>query len=255
MSAGDLLAGLSGSRTATLSQEEMRRLLAAAQRGDAAARERLVEANLRLAAQVVTRYPFQGADREDLFQVACMGLIKAIDRFDLSFNVAFSTYAVPVMIGEIRQHLRKSRPLKVARGLVDLAHSCQKAAEELTQSLGRSPTPNEIAQAVGAAPEDVVAAMDAVTPPQSLDDVIYEGDGQKIRLEESIGTSDGESHIEQLALRQVFSQLGQADREFLVLRYFRGKSQMEVARLLGLSQASISRWERRLLGEVRELLA
>lgn len=242
---------------APLSKRQVRALLEAAQKGDKKSRDRLVESNLKLVLSVVRRFSGRRADMDDLFQVGCEGLIKAIEGFDLSYDVAFSTYAVPRIIGEIRRYVRDNLPIKVGRSTRSLGEQAAIARERLTQSLGRSPTPSEVAAAVGAPKEEVVAALDALIPPRSLDQPIYLDDGEPLFLKDQISAASDldPSHdpVENLALIQVLRELSPEERKFVRLRYLQRHSQTKVAQYLGRSQAHVSRMERRLLIRLRRL--
>ena len=239
-----------------LSPEEVRRLLAQAQAGDGEARERLVQANLRLVASVASRFVGRGLEFDDLFQIGCLGLVKAIDRFDLRFDVRFATYAVPVIIGEIQQWLRQQHPLRVGRSLHDLAARSAACRAQLAQRLGRTPTPAEIAAALAVDKEEVVAALEAVQSVQSLDEALPGGDGDELRLGDRVAAPvDGETLVDQLALRAAMARLNEWDRRLVLLRFFLDLPQTEVARRLGVSQAHVSRSEQRILRTFREWLA
>lgn len=236
-----------------LSSERLRLLIEAAQRGDEAARSEVVEANLRLVLSIVHR--FQGrADPDDLFQAGCVGLLRAVDRFDPGYGVAFSTFAVPLILGEIREHLRREQPLKVGRSLLGLGHKARQVKEELTQELGRSPTPAEVAGRMGVAPEDVVMALEALKPAKSLDEPLSESDPGARELGELIASEpDAPQRLESLALAQLLAALRPEERAFIRARYFERLSQTELAARIGRSQAYVSRLERRILLRLRRM--
>lgn len=235
--------------------EETRALLARAQAGDDAARDRLVQANLRLVASIAARFSGRGVEYDDLFQVGCLGLLKAIERFDLSFDVRFSTYAVPVIIGEIRHFLRRERSLGISRSLQDLAVRIAGCRDHLTQRLGRTPTPAEIAAELAVAKEEVVAAMEASQAVRSLDEPLSTPDGDDLRLGDRIAAPLGvESVVEHAALKAAIARLPEWERRLIVMRFVLDLPQTEVARRLGVSQAHVSRTERRLLEAFREWL-
>lgn len=239
------------------SRDEVRLLLARAQAGDGAARERLIEGNLRLVYSVVRRFSGR-AENDDLFQVGCIGLMQAIDRFDLSYDVAFSTYAVPLIMAEIHRFLRENRPVKVSRHGLDLARRANEARAVLEAELGRSPTPQEIGERIGVAKEEVVLALDAVATPSSLDAQIGndEGEGGPTRLDQlrSPFGAPEEEVVDGIALRTALRILDGLERRVLLLRFVREMRQVEVAATLGVSQAHVSRLERRILVKVREFL-
>jgi RNA polymerase sporulation-specific sigma factor len=239
-----------------LPHDEVRRLLRAAQAGDTLARATLIKANLRLARSVARRFGSRYADSDDLFQVACVGLIKAIDHFDLAFEVRFSTYAVPRILGEIQRYLQQDRPLKVGRSLQDTAAAATQARERLTQELGRSPTVREIAGHLGVDREDVVVALEAVGAPASLEQVIHQDDGEPILLRDHLGAEEGEvpDMLDNMALHQVLSSLSNEERGLVTMRFFRKMRQVEVAQAMQVSQAHVSRLERKVLRKMRVLL-
>lgn len=235
--------------------EEVRRLVALAQSGDKAARDRLVEGNLRLVRSLVSRFGASGADPEDLFQLGCIGLLKAIDRFDLSYDVRFSTYAVPLIMGEIRRYLRDDGPLRVSRSLKQLAQQARRAREKLAAALERDPTVAEVARELGVRPEEVVEAMDGVRPPTSIHQTVHEGDGDPIYLLDQLVAEDGHREgvwLDRVALRESLEHLDDRERTVILLRFFRDKTQTEVAALLGCSQVQVSRLERRALERIRQ---
>lgn len=239
------------------SKEEVRALLAKAQAGDSDARNILIEGNLRLVASVARRFANR-ADPDDLFQVGCIGLMHAIDKFDLSYDVQLSTYAVPLIMAEIQRFLRENRTVRVTRHGLDLARRASEARSALEIELGRSPTPQEIGERIGAAREEVVAALDAVSPTSSLDEQ-YDGDEGETgltrldRLRSRLRTPE-ELVVDGMALKAALRALSDAEREVLLWRFVQEKRQVEVAALLGVSQAHVSRLERRVLHKLREFL-
>ena len=237
-----------------LDPAEVKQLLARAQGGDQAAKERLVEANLRLVMSVARRFSGREREIDDLFQVGCLGLMRAIERFDLEYDVAFSTYAVPLIIGEIQRYLRENQPVKVSRSLQQLAARVMKARELLSTELGRSPTADEVAEHLEVTREEVVAALDASAPVKSLDETLEDDEGEGSALIERVHVGEeAPVHIEHIALRQVLEALREDEREFVIARYVRRMSQTELALVLGCSQAHISRMERKILDRLRRL--
>jgi len=235
--------------------DEVRRLVALAQAGDKPARDQLVEGNLRLVRSLVSRFSASGADPEDLFQIGCIGLLKAIDRFDLSYDVRFSTYAVPLIMGEIRRYLRDDGPMRVSRSLKQLAQQARKVRERLSLELQRDPTVAEVAEELGVNPEDVVEALEGVRPPASIHQTVHEGDGDPIYLLDQLAAEDGQREgvwLDRVALREGLQRLDERERMVILLRFFRDKTQTEVASLLGCSQVQVSRLERRALERIRE---
>jgi RNA polymerase sporulation-specific sigma factor len=236
----------------------VRDLVRRAQAGDKAARDRLVEANLRLVHSLVSRFSSTTTDPEDLFQLGCIGLLKAVDRFDLSYDVRFSTYAVPLILGEIRRHLRDDGPMRVSRGLKQLAQQVRKTQEKLSADLGREPTVAEIALALGVGPEEVVEALDGARAPASIHQTVHEGDGDPIYLLDQLEAGEGGREgqwVDRVALRDGLSQLEPREQAVIVLRFFRDKTQTEVAAILGCSQVQVSRLERRALERIRRFMS
>jgi RNA polymerase sporulation-specific sigma factor len=228
-------------------------LVRRAQMGDQTARDAVVTANLALVRSLVGRFAGTGYDLDDLFQIGCLGLLKAVDRFDFSYDVRFSTYAVPMILGEIRRHLRDDGLVRVSRSTKALAYSARKAREALTGTLGREPTVAEISEAIGAPREEVVAALEASRPVNSIHETIHEGDGDPIFVLDRIAALDPgeEEWAERAVLRQGLASLPDRERRILALRFFRGKTQSEVAEMVGVSQVQVSRIERRALEMLR----
>ncbi|MGI6081504.1 MAG: SigB/SigF/SigG family RNA polymerase sigma factor [Limnochordia bacterium] len=239
-----------------LSSEQTRRLLSAAQGGDTQAREMLIHANMRLARSITRRFTGRCTDPEDLFQVACLGLMKAIDNFDLSFDVRFSTYAVPCIIGEIRRYLQQDRPVRLGRSLQERVGAVSQARERLTHELGRSPTTNEIACWLNIEREEVITALEAASTPASLEEVIHESEGEPILLQDQIGAEETDSlvFIDNLALQQVLNVLSEEERSLVTMRFFQNMRQVDVAKALRLSQPQVSRLEQRILRKMRAML-
>ena len=236
----------------------VRELVGQAQAGDKAARDRLVEANLRLVRSLVTRFASTSADLDDLFQLGCIGLLKAVDRFDLAYEVRFSTYAVPLILGEIRRHLRDDGPMRVSRSLKQLAQQARRAREKLAGTLGREPTITEVAAECGVSAEEVVEALDGARPPASIHQTIHEGDGDPIYLLDQLASEEGQREgqwLDRVALREGLSQLPEREQAVIMLRFFRDKTQAEVASILGCSQVQVSRLERRALEQIRNFMS
>lgn len=237
-------------------QERVRELLARAQAGDELARTMLIEGNLRLVSSIARRFNHR-AELDDLFQAGCIGLMHAIDKFDLSYDVRFSTYAVPLIMAEIHRFLRENRPVKVSRHGLDLAKRASEVRDALELELGRAPTPQEIGDRLGVAREEVVAALDAVTTPSSLDERLgsdeESGATRLDHLRSGIETPE-ELVVDGMALQAALQSLDETERTVLMLRFVEERRQVEVARLLGVSQAHVSRFERRILKKVREFL-
>ncbi len=234
---------------APLAAAEVGRLFRLAARGDRHARERLVTANLNLVHHVVRRYRAMGHDGEDLFQVGCVGLIKAVDRFNPSLGYRFSTYAVPLILGEIQRYLRDAAPAGIGRGALRLAQAARHAEERLAGGLLRQPTAAEVAAAVGVSPGELAAALEAARRPASLDEGDARDTGERPLLGRIVG-EDGEDG-DRLALRQLIAALPARQRQVLLMRFYLDRSQIEVGRALGLSQPQISRLERQALQTLR----
>ena len=246
------LCGVNTAQLPVLSDSEKRQLLTLAHAGDKAARARMVEGNLRLVLSVVQRFAQRGENLDDLFQVGCIGLIKAIDNFDPAQPVRFSTYGVPMIIGEIRRFLRDNNALRVSRSLRDTAYRAMQARETLEKQLGREPTMDEIAGEAGLSRREVTAALESVVEPVSLEEPVYTDGGDAMYLIDQVRDPDGEdSWISGLQFRQTVAGLTPREKRIMELRYLRGKTQMEVAQEIGISQAQVSRLEKGALNQFR----
>ncbi len=246
------LCGVNTAQLPVLSESEKRQLLLQAHAGDTGARERMVEGNLRLVLSVVQRFAQRGENLDDLFQVGCIGLIKAIDNFDPAQPVRFSTYGVPMIIGEIRRFLRDNNALRVSRSLRDTAYRAMQARETLEKQLGREPTMDEIAGEAGLSRREVTAALESVVEPVSLEEPVYTDGGDAMYLIDQVRDPDGEdSWISGLQFRQTVAGLTPREKRIMELRYLQGKTQMEVAREIGISQAQVSRLEKGALSQFR----
>ncbi|WP_053959109.1 SigB/SigF/SigG family RNA polymerase sigma factor [Sulfobacillus thermosulfidooxidans] len=223
-----------------------------AQAGDLTAREELVERHWNLIWHIVHRFQGRGYDPEDLFQVGAIGLLKAIDRFDVDRGLKFSTYAVPLIMGEIRRHMRDDQPIRVARSLRELGMRVEQVRSILSQQLGRDPTPQEVAEKMGVDPSDIAEAMEAIRAPASLNQPIESLSGSETHLGDTVRDDVGESDwLEQMALSQAFGALDERERFILRARFVEGRTQTEVARRLNVSQVQISRLERRALDRLK----
>ncbi len=239
-----------------LTDRETKELLARAQAGDDHARERLVQCNLRLVKSLISRFAHRQHEIEDIYQLGCIGLIKAIDRFDLNQEVKFSTYAVPLILGEIRRYLRDNGPIKVSRGLKELAMKAKRERETLRRSLGREATMEELAAALEVKPEQLVMAQEATSQPASLHEEIYQDDGNPIYVLDHL-TEDEEpdsSWVDSIALQEVLLDLTPREQQIVRMRYFQGKTQTEIASRFHVSQVQISRLEKRILMKLRSRL-
>lgn len=250
------ICGVNTSKLPTLTGKETRELLEKARGGDKQAREKLIAGNLRLVLSVVQRFGGRGEAADDLFQVGCVGLIKSIDHFDLSLNVRFSTYAVPMIIGEIRRYLRDSSPVRVSRSLRDNAYKALTAREAFTKEHQREPTVEEIAQAIGMKREEVVFALDAISDPISLYEPVYQDGGDAICVMDQVRDpkNTDDSWIEQIAMKQAMSGLSEREKRILALRFYDGRTQIEVAKEIGISQAQVSRLEKGVIEKIKKQL-
>jgi len=252
------ICGVNTSQLPVLKNETMRILFARIIEGDRdrEAREQLIQGNLRLVLSVIQRFSNRGEYLDDLFQVGCVGLIKAIDNFDLGQNVRFSTYAVPMIIGEIRRYLRDNNPLRVSRSLRDIAYRALQVREQLVVEFSKEPTVEEIAKRLEVPTEDVVMALDAIQEPVSLFEPIYNDGGDPILVMDQIrdDKSNDESWLETIALKEALHNIGDREKLILNLRFFQGKTQMEVADEIGISQAQVSRLEKAALKHMRKFI-
>jgi RNA polymerase sporulation-specific sigma factor len=247
------ICGVNTSELPVLSNKKMRELLRKMQKGDNLAREELVQGNLRLVLSVIQRFNNRGEYVDDLFQVGCIGLIKAIDNFDLSQNVKFSTYAVPMIIGEIRRYLRDNNPIRVSRSLRDTAYKALQVRDSLINRNSKEPTITEIAEELKITQEEVVYALDAIQEPISLFEPIYHDVGDPIYVMDQISDEKSEDDIwlEGVSIREAMKKLNERERLILSYRFFEGKTQMEVAEEIGISQAQVSRLEKAALKHMR----
>ncbi len=248
------ICGVNTARLPVLRGEEMQQLLERAQAGDGQAREALIRGNLRLVLSVLQKFTGRGENLDDLFQVGCVGLIKAIDNFDIKQRVRFSTYGVPMIAGEIRRYLRDSSPIRVSRSIRDTAYRVLQAKEKLTGENGREPSVEEIAARLGLRREEVVFAMDAVCDPVSLYEPVYSDGGESVCVMDQIGDpcNTDESWLEQIALSDAVAALSEREKKILALRFYDGKTQMEVAGEIGISQAQVSRLEKNAITQIKK---
>ena len=240
-----------------LSSEEISELLLKARAGDSAAREKLINGNLRLVLSVIQKFMGRGENADDLFQVGCIGLIKAIDNFDPSHLVKFSTYGVPMIAGEIRRYLRDNSALRVSRSMRDVAYQALQMKEKLTAEHGREPEVEEIARALGLSRSDVVFALDAISDPISLYEPIYTESGENMTVMDQVRDSRNtdENWLSRIALGEALDALNDREKRILSLRFFDGRTQMEVADEIGISQAQVSRLEKGAVDRIRRHIA
>lgn len=251
------ICGVNTSKLPLLTAAEKEELIRKVKEGDARAREKYIKGNLRLVLSVVQRFSGSGENLDDLFQIGCVGLIKAIDNFDLGQNVKFSTYAVPMIIGEIRRFLRDNSQIRVSRSLRDTAYKAIYAKEKLMKERQKEPTINEIASEIGVDKEDIVYALDAIQSPVSLYEPVYSDGGDTLYVMDQISDSKNveENWVSNLALRDAMSRLTDREKEIIRLRFFSGKTQMEVADEIHISQAQVSRLEKNALKSMRNYLS
>ncbi|SFK92882.1 RNA polymerase sporulation-specific sigma factor [Paenibacillus sp. 1_12] len=238
-----------------LDDSEVKRLIALSQSGDTLARETLVNCNIRLVWSVVQRFLNRGYEADDLFQIGCIGLLKSVDKFDLSYDVKFSTYAVPMIIGEIQRFLRDDGTLKVSRSLKELANKIRKTKDELSKNNGRLPTIKEVAAELQITPEEVVFAQEANKPLASIHETVFENDGDPITLIDQIADEGQDKWFEKLALNEAIGTLNERERLIVYLRYYRDQTQSEVANRLGISQVQVSRLEKKILQTIKDQIA
>ena len=248
------ICGVNTSKLPVRSNERMKELFALMHAGDESAREEFIQGNLRLVLSVIKRFNNRGENIDDLFQVGCIGLIKAIDNFDLSHNVRFSTYAVPMIIGEIRRYLRDNNSIRVSRSLRDIAYKALQIRDQLINKNSKEPTVTEIADELNIPREEVVFALDAIQDPISLFEPIYNDGGDAIFVMDQVSDEKNldDTWLEGIALREAMSKLNQREKLILTLRFFEGRTQMEVADEIGISQAQVSRLEKTALNHMRK---
>ncbi len=251
------ICGVNTARLQVLPQKEMDRLLLAAKHGDEAARQKLIEGNLRLVLSVIQRFDKRGESPDDLFQVGCIGLMKAISNFDPGKNVRFSTYGVPMIAGEVRRYLRDNSAIRVSRSIRDIAYRVLQCKEQLMTSLGREPTLEEIARELALPEEDVSEALDAVCAPVSLYDPVYADGGDPLTVLDQVRDHKNTeaNWMEHIALRTAFKKLSPREQQILGLRFVGGKTQVEVAGMVGISQAQVSRLEKGAINTIRRSIS
>ena len=248
------IAGVNTAKLKVLKNEETMELLRRSKEGDRLARQTLIEGNLRLVLSVIQRFSSRGENADDLFQVGCVGLIKAIDNFDINQPVRFSTYGVPMIIGEIRRYLRDNSAIRVSRSMRDTAYRVLQARERLIAETQREPTVEQIAQALEIPREEVVFAMDAIVEPVSLYEPIYSDGGDAVCVMDQVSDNRNtdETWTDHIALKEALKRLDDRERRILTLRFFEGKTQMEVSAEVGISQAQVSRLEKGAINTIRK---
>ncbi len=248
------ICGINTSKLKVLSAKEKNELLEKAHNGDEKAREELISGNLKLVLSVVGRFSSRGENPDDLFQVGCIGLIKAIDNFDTTLGVQFSTYAVPMIVGELRRYLRDYNSIRVSRSVRDLAYKALTARQELARTLEREPTVEEIAKKVESTKEEVAAALDAIVEPISLYEPVFNESGDSVYVMDKVcdEKNTDEAWLESIAISQAIEKLNPREKRIINLRFFKGKTQMEVAKEINISQAQVSRLEKGALLKIRK---
>jgi len=251
------ICGVNTSKLKVLKNEETMELLRRTKGGDMNAREQLIAGNLRLVLSVIQKFDRRGENADDLFQIGCIGLIKAIDNFDTTLNVRFSTYAVPMIIGEIRRYLRDNNAIRVSRSLRDTAYRAICARELYLKQNQKEPSIEEIAAEIGIGKEDIVYALDAIQSPMSLYEPVYTEGGDTLYIMDQLSDKKNkeENWVQNLALQDAVARLNERERQIIRMRFYEGQTQMEVAREIGISQAQVSRLEKSALRSMRNYLS
>lgn len=248
------ICGIDTSKLKVLTEDEKTELLIKAKSGDKAAREKLVTGNLRLVLSVIQRFTNRGETGDDLFQVGCIGLMKAIDNFDPVHEVKFSTYAVPMIIGEVRRHLRDNNPVRVSRSMRDTAYHAMQTRERLSNELGREPTVEEIAKELGKKKSEIVIALEAIVDPVSFYEPVYSNGGDTIYLMDQLGTNESDGDwIDEISMKETIKNLPPREKKILSMRFMGGMTQTEVAEEIGISQAQVSRLEKSAIRTIQGL--
>lgn len=246
------ICGVNTAKLKVLPEKEKMRLLELSQKGDKEARDKLINGNLRLVLSVIQRFTNRGESLDDLFQVGCIGLIKSIDNFDASQNVRFSTYAVPMIIGEIRRYLRDNNSIRVSRSMRDIAYKAMQIKEQMTNQNNREPTIEEIANEMEVSKESIVLALESIVEPLSLYEPVFSDGGDTVYVMDQVGDKNDDTNwLNEISLKQSIQDLSDREKRILSLRFFRGKTQMEVASEIGISQAQVSRLEKCALDKVK----
>ena len=250
------ICGVNTAKLKVLNNEEKKDLMLKIKKGDKEAREIFISGNLKLVLSVIQRFTNRGENMDDLFQVGCIGLIKALDNFDLSHDVKFSTYAVPMIIGEIRRYLRDNNSIRVSRSMRDTAYKALQVKERLTVSLQRDPTIEELAKEMELPKEDIIIALDSIVDPVSLYEPVYTDGGDSIFVMDQIkdNCNIDDNWLEEISLKEAIKELSDREKRILSLRFFEGKTQMEVANEVGISQAQVSRLEKNALDSIKKYI-
>jgi len=251
------ICGVNTSKLPLLSNTEKEELFQRILKGDKEARELYIKGNLRLVLSIIQRFSNSNENVDDLFQIGCIGLMKAIDNFDISQNVKFSTYAVPMIIGEIRRYLRDNNSIRVSRSLRDTAYKAIYAKEALTKKNDKEPTVSEIANEIGISKEDIVFALDAIQSPVSLYEPVYSEGGDTLYIMDQVSDKKNreENWVEEISLKEALSKLSEREKSIIELRFYEGKTQMEVAKEICISQAQVSRLEKSALKSMKNYLS
>jgi len=249
------ICGVNTSKLPVLSNEEKQELLIKIKNGDTEAREKFIQGNLRLVLSVVQRFGGRGETADDLFQIGCVGLIKAIDNFDNTLNVQFSTYAVPMIIGEIRRHLRDNNPIRVSRSIRDLAYKALQAKEKIIKETQKEPTIEEIAKELCVNKEEIVVSLEAIQDPISLQEPVYNEGSESIYVMDQVKDTKNTDELwaDNITLSEAMKRLNERERNIIMKRFFDGRTQMEVAEEIGISQAQISRLEKSAMDRIKKL--
>ena len=248
------ICGIDTSKLKVLTENEKNDLIIKAKGGDTIARDKLVTGNLRLVLSVIQRFANRGETSDDLFQVGCIGLMKAIDNFDPSHEVKFSTYAVPMIIGEVRRHLRDNNPVRVSRSMRDTAYHAMQTRERLSNELNREPTVEEIAKELGKKKSEIVIALEAIVDPVSFYEPVYSNGGDTIYLMDQLGTNESDGDwIDEISMKEIIKNLPPREKKILSMRFMGGMTQTEVAEEIGISQAQVSRLEKSAIRTIQGL--
>jgi RNA polymerase sporulation-specific sigma factor len=239
------------SSQAYLKDHEVKELIKRSHEGDQDARDLIVQKNMRLVWSVVQRFLNRGYEPDDLFQIGSIGLLKSVDKFDLSYDVKFSTYAVPMIIGEIQRFIRDDGTVKVSRSLKEMANKIRKAKDELSKNFGRIPTVNELAEFLELTPEEIILAQEASRLPSSIHETVYENDGDPITLLDQIDNGEEGRWFDKIALKEAIMELDEREKLIVYLRYYKDQTQSEVATRLGISQVQVSRLEKKILQQMK----